>query len=165
MRPAAQRMTSRPARRSQGLPSVALFFPASCARVKNKTKVVGTVGTRQQNTPESLMYQGIELYPLHQIFGGYKVGTVGTTDALPTHEDALSPPVPTTFSRSGYNENPMMARVCGVLYPCTHCTHHFFYIYRANSRSRSHFCRNRGLPCFLAVLPLCPPTKSGPRPK
>lgn len=57
---------------------MALFFPASCARVKNKTKMVGTVGTRLPNEPVSLMYQGIELFPPSHVFGGNKVGTVGT---------------------------------------------------------------------------------------
>ena len=57
---------------------MALFFPASCARVKNKTKMVGTVGTRLPNEPVSLMYQGIELFPHMLMSSGYKVGTVGT---------------------------------------------------------------------------------------
>ena len=48
------------------------------ARVKNKTKMVGTVGTRLPNEPVSLMYQGIELFPPSHVFGGNKVGTVGT---------------------------------------------------------------------------------------
>ena len=46
---------------ANGPPSVALVLSASCARVKEETKMVATVATPQQNTSVGLMYQGIEV--------------------------------------------------------------------------------------------------------
>lgn len=43
--------------------------------------MVGTVGTRPLDMAVSLMWQGIELFPPSHIFGGNKVGTVGTKNA------------------------------------------------------------------------------------
>lgn len=58
---------------------MALFL--SClarAHVKENAKMVGTVVTTRPNEPVSLMYQGIELFPLNHLLSGNKVGTVGT---------------------------------------------------------------------------------------
>lgn len=74
---------------------------------------MGTVGTRQLYEPESLIWQGIELFPHILIWSGYKVGTMGTEGQMLK----LFPPVPSTLTVWWVQTNSVAARVDG------HCSH------------------------------------------
>lgn len=76
---------------------------------KEQGKAVGTVGTRPPYEHESLIWQGIELFPHILIWCGYKVGTMGTED----HILKSFPPVPNTTVGLRVQTNPVMTRVSG----------------------------------------------------
>lgn len=74
---------------------------------KEQGKAVGTVGTRPLYEPESLMWQGILLFPHILIWSGYRVGTMGTEDQILK----LFPPVPSRLVGLWVQANPVITRV------------------------------------------------------
>ena len=76
---------------------------------KEHGKAVGTVGTRQRYGLESLIWQGVGLFPHITIWSGYKVGTMGTEDQILTS----FPPVPNRLVGLWVQTNPVMTRVSG----------------------------------------------------
>lgn len=101
-------------------------------RVKNKGKVVGTVGARLSGGSISLISQGIARFPHMLMPSGYKVGTMGTKGRILM----LFQPVPYDLAVWWVHTNPVMVRVSGVCSPYSHCSHHFLHIYVVNSESR-----------------------------
>ena len=63
--------------------------------------MVGTVGTRLPNESVSLTYQGLELFPPSHVFGGNKVGTVGTKAGVSPITQCCSHLYPPSFTEVG----------------------------------------------------------------
>ncbi|MGL5488519.1 MAG: hypothetical protein ACRDC6_19830, partial [Shewanella sp.] len=62
------------------------------------------MGTKPLDETESLLWQGIELFPYTRMWSGYKVGTMGTEDQILK----LFPPVPKRSVKLWVQTKPVM---------------------------------------------------------